>query len=215
MIFIKLILFKFRFIKIFFKDFYLLNTNFSNISASERVVYNFFDIFVLLHPRSNIQRLHSLSIDRNFLLSFVAVRHQNLVGIPTQEILNWKMALRCDVTTFHSSLCNVSLHRPLPPFQLGKCGFDLRPTYQRGIRSLPSSTTAMPTHFLRQSAKVSGKLAICQQQTPPWSQCDDWRPKRRPPRGRKLRTASVHRSMHITLYIQVSLSNHISLWQLI
>lgn len=43
-------------------------------------------------------------------------------------------------------------------------------------RSLLASTTAKPTRVSR--AELSDKLAICQQQTPPWSRSADWRSRR-------------------------------------
>jgi len=46
------------------------------------------------------------------------------------------------------------------------------------VLSIPASTTARETHasLARLPAELSDKLAICQQQTPPWSRSADWHP---------------------------------------
>jgi len=61
---------------------------------------------------------------------------------------NWRVALQYEMITFHGSLCNVSLR----PVTAAISTWQVRTRSsanlsERGVRSLPASTTAMPTRF--------------------------------------------------------------------
>jgi len=127
-----------------------------------RISCNFSNMFVLLHLRSNG------CIPCRALMKVLAVIRSCSPSKSGQypDARNWRIALQYEMITFHGSLCNVSLR----PVTAAISTWQVRTRSsanlsERGVQSLPASTTAMPTRFSHRPAKLSGKLAICQQQT--------------------------------------------------
>lgn len=83
------------------------------------------------------------------------------------------MVLGHGVTTFHV-VCAICHSAAISTWQVRtRSSANLPERAEPGVFS--ASTTAMPTRLSRRPAELSDKLAICQQQTPPWSRCGDWR----------------------------------------
>jgi len=97
-----------------------------------------------------------------------------------------RMALRREVTTFQDSLCNVPLRRHRRHFNLASAdrvfGQPTRKRDRERERMAEEGSLCLGVNncererLISRAAQLSDKLAICQQQTPPWSRSADWHP---------------------------------------